>query len=229
MLKVISFSLWGNDPKYCVGAIKNARMSPAVYPGWVCRFYAGEGVPDDVLGELASFDHVEIASIPYVMEGWMGMFARFQAADDADVMISRDCDSRLTTREADAVNEWLDSDKTFHIMRDHPWHGAKILGGMWGCRKNALPYYTDFGTTMSSWNMEDRWQTDQEFLEQKIYPYVVDDAMIHASFFRMEPHAKDFPTQRRGSEFIGQVFDENDVTVSEHTDALMAATRPRRR
>ena len=24
--KIISFSLWGNNPKYCVGAIKNAEL-----------------------------------------------------------------------------------------------------------------------------------------------------------------------------------------------------------
>ena len=36
--KVISFSLYGNDPKYCVGAIKNAKLAKYIYPDWVCRF-----------------------------------------------------------------------------------------------------------------------------------------------------------------------------------------------
>ena len=35
-------------------------------------------------------------------------------------------------RERDAVNEWLESNKTFHVMRDHPWQGSEILAGMWG-------------------------------------------------------------------------------------------------
>ena len=35
-------------------------------------------------------------------------------------------------RERDAVNEWLESNKTFHLMRDHPWHGSEINAGMWG-------------------------------------------------------------------------------------------------
>ena len=51
-----------------------------------------------------------------------------------DVMVSRDLDSRLTTREQAAVQEWLDTGLAFHVMRDNPHHGTEILGGMWGAR-----------------------------------------------------------------------------------------------
>ena len=30
------------------------------------------------------------------------------------------------------MNVWLDSNLTFHVMRDHPHHRTEILGGMWG-------------------------------------------------------------------------------------------------
>jgi len=44
-------------------------------------------------------------------------------------MASRDLDSRVNSREAAAVKEWLNSeDKAFHFMRDHPAHGIEILG-----------------------------------------------------------------------------------------------------
>jgi len=45
------------------------------------------------------------------------MFWRFWAADDPEVgiMLSRDCDSRISDREIAAINEWLESDKDFHI------------------------------------------------------------------------------------------------------------------
>ena len=49
-------------------------------------------------------------------------------------MIVRDTDSRLGIREKLAVDEWLDSGKKLHIMRDHPYHRVPMLGGMWGCR-----------------------------------------------------------------------------------------------
>ena len=42
---------------------------------------------------------------------------------------SRDLDSVPSPREVEAVKEWLASkNKTFHIMRDHPYHRVPILG-----------------------------------------------------------------------------------------------------
>ena len=51
-----------------------------------------------------------------------------------DIIISRDLDSRFDDREQAAVNEWIRSEKSFHIMRDHPQHRASILGGLWGSK-----------------------------------------------------------------------------------------------
>lgn len=48
-----------------------------------------------------------------------------------DVVLSRDADSPLTARESTAVMEWLESDYSFHLMRDHPWHcNHPMLGGI---------------------------------------------------------------------------------------------------
>ena len=48
---------------------------------------------------------------------------------------SRDLDSLPNPREVAAVNDWLrDSNQTFQIMRDHPLHNSKILGGAFGMR-----------------------------------------------------------------------------------------------
>ena len=40
-----------------------------------------------------------------------------------DVMVSRDLDSRISSREQVVVVEWLEqSNLPFHIIRDHPGH-----------------------------------------------------------------------------------------------------------
>ena len=40
-----------------------------------------------------------------------------------EVMVSRDLDSRISSREQAVVEEWLDqSNLPFHIIRDHPGH-----------------------------------------------------------------------------------------------------------
>ena len=65
-----------------------------------------------------------------------GMLWRFLPVLDptVDLMVSRDLDSRLTTREQTAVEDWLNTGLAFHVMRDNPHHGTEILGGMWGAR-----------------------------------------------------------------------------------------------
>ena len=52
MKKLICFSLWGDNPKYTVGAIRNAELIKTVYPGWKARFYCGTSVPQNIISEL---------------------------------------------------------------------------------------------------------------------------------------------------------------------------------
>jgi len=51
-----------------------------------------------------------------------------------DIFISRDLDSRVSSRERKAVEEWEHSNLSLHTMRDHPYHGVPFLGGMWGAK-----------------------------------------------------------------------------------------------
>lgn len=46
-----------------------------------------------------------------------------------DVLLSRDLDALITDRELAALTQWFESDYTFHVMRDHHVHTAKILAG----------------------------------------------------------------------------------------------------
>lgn len=73
---------------------------------------------------------LELTPVNYVLPRMW----RFFAIGDSfiDTMMSRDTDSYILQREVDAVNVWLNSDKKFHVMRDHPHHGVNILAGMWG-------------------------------------------------------------------------------------------------
>ena len=158
----------------------------------------------------------------YIMQepgDWNGMFWRFYAASDpnVDVVISRDTDSRLTLREKAAVDEWLDSDKDFHIMRDHPCHAAPIMGGMWGVRNGLL---LDMSKSIREFPKEDRWQIDQDFLREVIWPRIVNHAYTHDEYFTIGGQkGNPFPIKREGGNdeggypvnFVGQVFNENDV------------------
>jgi len=230
-MKVIAFSLWGEDTRYTLGAIQNASLAKIVYPGWVCRFYIGKSVPQNIVDLLSEFDNVEIIMLDE--EGdWTGMFWRFKAASDpeVDVLISRDVDSRLWFREKAAVDEWLESGKPFHIMRDNEQHCIPICGGMWGVRGGVFPNMphaikkflvgclphdpdgppihpdpTIWNEVLKSQNPDwegNYWQIDQNFLRQEIYPQIAHNATVHDEFFDKKP----FPTPRDPLHFVGQAY-----------------------
>lgn len=206
MKKIISFCLWGNNPKYTIGAIKNARLTNKIYPGWISRFYcSSKSTPNDIIRELKNINNVEI--VMTLNDGWVCMFDRFLPASesDVDVMISRDTDSRLNLREKYAVDEWLKSNKSFHIMRDHPYHGTQILGGMWGVRGKVL---SDMKDLIEKYIKGNFWQVDQNFLKEHIYERIKNDCFVHDEFFNYENFKKPFPQKRIGQEFVGEAFDE---------------------
>jgi len=211
MKKVISFSLWGEDPKYCVGAIRNADIAPIYYPDWICRFHVGKSVPSQYVEALQNMKNTEVV-IRETEGDWTGMFWRFEDASDpsVDVMISRDTDSRLNAREAAAVSEWLATDKAFHIMRDHPYHATEILGGMWGVKN---PFLSEMAQMIQAYKKGNFWQVDQNFLREKIWPLVNRSYISHDDFFEKHP----WPLEREPNRFVGQAFEADDtMSVPEH-------------
>ena len=213
-MKLITFSLWGQDPKYLIGALRNAELAQEIYPDWTCRYYVGASVPFSIIYQLETMLNVQVVRKSDFGD-WRGMFWRFEPAseDDVEVMISRDTDSRLSYREKAAVDEWLESDKGFHIMRDHPYHNFPVLGGMWGVKNGVIPQMKDMITDFSQ---QDEYGTDYKFFAQAVIPYIKDNVLVHDEFFGGKP----FPTQRNSLEFVGQVFDENEKTVEEHVSIL---------
>ena len=205
--KIIAFSLWGDNLKYTIGAIRNAELAKNIFPHWECHFYCGHDVPLDILNQLS-----DLGSHIIEMDGtsWNGMFWRFFAADGDDIMISRDTDSRLSTREKVAVDEWIESDKDFHIMRDHPYHATEILGGMWGAKNGILKGIKEMIHSYDKGEFDNKWQVDQNFLREVIYPIVKDKSMVHDEFFtRGRPFPRNAPP-RTSEYFIGQAYSHLD-------------------
>jgi protein O-GlcNAc transferase len=214
MKKIISFSLWGDNPKYTIGAIENAKLAKTIYPDWVCRFYVGTSTPDKIWDELYDMDNTEMINMD-IDGDWSGMFWRFYPAseNDVDVFIVRDTDSRLSNREKEAVDEWLSSDKGLHIMRDHPYHNSLIMGGMWGMKKNTFPKMKEL---IGIYKGGDFWQVDQNFLNEMVYPLCKNNTFIHDEFMNFESWKKPFPSERKDKEFVGDVFDEKNVRNPEY-------------
>jgi hypothetical protein len=126
MKDVIAYSLWGDHPMYWVSALRNIELAQKYFPGWICRFYIDKNCKQELIDTIKG-DNVEVVLVDS-KDSFHGMFWRFWASEDpdVDVFLSRDCDSRFSNREVSAINEWLASDKDFHIMRDHPYQMLAI-------------------------------------------------------------------------------------------------------
>lgn len=177
--KVISFSLYGQDPMYLQGALENVRLAREYYPGWICRFYCGMDVPGGLVDQLwreGAEICREAARGPH-----HGSFWRFFVASDASLerFIVRDTDSRLNPREAAAVAEWEASGKAFHLMRDHPLHIVRrwpILGGMWG---GLGGFNDDLRQEVNRWGRFSSKGSDQDFLARWLWPRARKDCLQH--------------------------------------------------
>ena len=213
-MNYISFSLYGNNKKYFTGAIANMNLIKLYYPSWQTVFYCDNNCPIEILSNLESLG----ARVITRQSNWHqnGMFWRFKAFEipDADYVIIRDTDSRISYRESAAVNQWIVSNKSLHIMRDHPFHKAFIMGGMWGGKaSDILPVLKSTEKELRKFSSE--YCEDQEFLKKYIYMRFRKNSTIHDSIYKREFSSRNFPSKRIGLEYVGEsldnvnCFDEN--------------------
>lgn len=223
-MRVISFSLWGDNPKYTIGAIKNSLLRQKFFPDWELRVYHDDSVPYYVLEELKSNN---VRLIGRDNQNHSNAMWRFIPASEENVeyMISRDCDSRLFERDVVAIEEWIKSGKDFHIIRDHPGgHAWEISAGMWGTKngfiKNIDEKISDYIKT-SKW-INDR-AVDQRFLQEVIYPQAITSLFLHDEYFNYERIGTPIKRDRKLDDFafIGEPFDENDEQLSNHRDMII--------
>ncbi|MBB71034.1 MAG: hypothetical protein CMF50_01390 [Legionellales bacterium] len=206
---IIAFTLFGKYPLYHIGAIQNADMAPVIYPGWRCRFYCSESVPKEVTEQLA-YRGAEIITMPKAERPTDALFWRFLVMNDKNIdrFLIRDCDACVNVRERVAVDEWLQSDKYFHLMRDYPSHSDLMLAGLWGGVAGILPELTELLKGFSYNPYQGVRSADQLFLGDHIWPTISQSCMSHDSNFRVFG-ARDFPAA--GVLQSGRHVGDNDV------------------
>ncbi len=182
--KLIVFALWGSDPKYNLGALENAALIPKHYPGWQGRFYVAEDCP--ALRPLAEQGHLQVVTMR-PPQGWQGLFWRLLPCVEpgVDALIFRDCDSRLSDKEARAVAAWEDSPFDFHAIRDVREHMEQSVlpGGLWGMAGGSCP---DLHDRLWAWMGEHwrqqfvhAWGADEHFLTAILWKKRAKDFLVH--------------------------------------------------
>jgi hypothetical protein len=219
-IKAVSFSIYGSNPKYTEGLLQNIPLAQIFYPEWKIFIYFDETVPDNILKKLKIHENVILKDMTHT--NIPGMFWRFLINDENNIklFIIRDADSRISLRESIVVHEWIKSNKNLHIMRDHPHHNFKILGGMWGMRvKSHFSMKTLISNYLKSKNTKfsvDSRGIDQDFLKDVVYKMNFFSKMVHAEFHRFEFFANHFPVERINQHFVGEIFDENNLRTDHY-------------
>ena len=221
---VISMGLYGSNPKYVQGAIKNADLVETFFPTWILRIYADASVPEDVIAQLRARRWVDVKIVRHRSGAAAGMFWRFFVADDPSVsrFIVRDADSRLNARDAAAVADWMASPYSVHSLRDHPNHDRPMNGGMWGAT-NSTAVAGHMRRFAKAFSDHDTYGADLSFLDTVIFPLVQADLLAHDAFSCFKYiNSRPFPTQRKRSfQHVGQVFDDFDRPRMDDIDSFL--------
>ena len=218
-MKVFSFSVFGDDPVYTIGVIKNIALIKEFFPDWKAHIYLPHNQNSDYVKRINEYDNTVITLMED--QGSFNRAWRFMSISEdwVDVMVSRDADSRISMRDRVAIDEWLASSYNYNIIRDHPGgHHWAINAGMWGAKKTEFIKHIDQMLEECKRRLPYVMPTfDQEFLRAVIYPMIVKESMVHDEYYKYEPQAKPIDYDRKLTDFafIGESIDENDIPRGE--------------
>lgn len=172
--RIFTFCVYGTQPKYCQGMVRNLEYITTHFPEFEVWIDIGADVPASYKATYSSFPRVRL--FEHAIANGRLMSYRFFHIDDPDVelMLVRDADSRIGPRDIWCIQQFLASDKKIFTIRDHIYHGMPIMGGQWGMRKipgfNMRTAYVTFykGSVPSA-----AYSSDQNFIAQAVYrPFI---------------------------------------------------------
>ena len=191
---IISYSLFGDSPRYCEVAIENVRLAQTLYPNWRCRFYVDGSVPSAIKQRLLALG-AQVHEVTAEQQQMSGLFWRFLVMDDPSVQrfLIRDADSLLSYREQAAVQDWLNSDKWFHCMRDYYSHTELILAGMWGGCTGVFQHLHAQILAYQQQHSAVACVIDQHFLRFCIWP-TLQQSLLNHDRYGFAPNSVAFPS-----------------------------------
>ncbi|MNJ97631.1 hypothetical protein D3C87_153840 [compost metagenome] len=215
-IKCISFSLYGQNEKYLVGALENVSLAKRFFPDFHCYFFYDKSVPQTYIQQLQANENVRLlnmdsSDIPPMM--W-----RFTAIElpEVHLMLSRDTDSRLNYREKTIIDAWEKESTSFLMIKDHPGSHVYpfLMGGLWGVKnRNQL----NISILIREWLIGQKekdtkaWGADQNFLMDKIYPLCINNISYYDDYNLNEVHyCQKINYPRENWHFIGEIFNEKN-------------------
>ncbi len=247
--KIISMSLFGKNPLYTIGAVRNAQLLPVFFPGWVLRVYvahpgSAHASPDILVPSRILFKLKDLgAQIAYVNASQnliSPKLWKYLVADDQYVQyfLIRNAHTRFSDRDANAVNDWIrKNNSVLHCIRDHPEHAKySVIDGLWG--GNAVELRKFLPTDMGNILKKDTYSlaqnlnpgaspTDVSLLRDILWPLIEDHAYCHDSVACDKwPRSVTFPTPRMEFEYLGEPFNEYQERADQKWEQLKSYRSP---
>ena len=227
---IFSFCIYGSNPKYVEGMVKNLEQIRHYYPTFQTWIVVGNDVPSEYIEKYQSFPNVKLTHVS--CSGGRLMTYRFFPIDDPSVecMIVRDADSRISERDHECIKRFIDSEFTLFTIRDHYYHKCPIMGGQWGIKRtshdkefNLEKAYHESKESLTKDCGVDAYDTDQYFTRHYIYPKygarLLAFISVNYEFARIETTAEITPPQKDKWDFCGNVYEfrrREDNTLEEY-------------
>lgn len=206
--KYISYCLYGTDPKYYVGAEKNAIINQELLPDWkTIIYYRPDQLAEDCVDKLTRHGATMIDVSNVVIGGkpsfHFPVFWRYIPFLEDGMLLCRDLDSRISQREVSYIRRWEEGNADYFIIRDHPWH-SPVPAGLFGIRRKIpklIEHFTKFISTSAL-----GWGSDQEMLTE----YMNTIPTSEVEYCGYDSPSSYIPRDDDLS-FIGMQTDENDL------------------
>jgi len=174
--KVISLSLFGDNPYYYNHAYKMKKDLPKYFPDWELRIYIHYKTPAFIIKKFIDRGCQVIIIRQDNMTPSDSTFWRFLAAQDNIVFMCRDVDYQLNDFDYQQVNKWIKEDKTYfmkylcsnnRIKFEILIKGINLFhAGFWGGRNRCVPNILE---KINNYKYRKHWRRDELFLENVIW------------------------------------------------------------
>ncbi|XP_057303810.1 uncharacterized protein LOC130641149 [Hydractinia symbiolongicarpus] len=211
---ILSYSLNARRTKNAtkrISVLATEAANSATYHDWMLRVYHDGSLPNKTQHVLTKIhknlrfcDVRKILLLGNISHLKRNFWRLLPIGDSTvDVTCVRDVDSPLLNREFDAVEQWLESEKLFHCMRDSPQESKRITSHGFCFRNYKNNTVTEIVFQELISNHE---KVDEDLLDEHVWPLVKTDAIQHDSYQCTKfPQSHAFPSRRltRTSGFVG--------------------------
>lgn len=164
-MKVFSFCLYGTESNYYTGLLENIKIIQEFFPDFEIYVYKGICDPSWTIEGATVIETGKVGAI--------NMFHRFLPIQSTEIGFVRDTDSRITERDRWCIQEFLKSDKKYHVIRDHYYHISKVMGGLFGWKQSIPTFRIDRESA--------EYSEDEFFLVDTLYTSILPDLLVHTN------------------------------------------------